>query len=66
MAKKDPEITENEDRSEKPSKAVTPLQEEGTEGKTEVKNAHAAGLGSIGRNDEKLSDEEGGSALSEY
>jgi hypothetical protein len=61
MAKKDPQIGENVDREGniptgktegKEKQEQDSSNEGGKEGKTEVKNANASGLGSMGRNDE--------------
>ncbi len=61
MAKKDIDAPlENIDRDKEPLKEPLngPVDQEGVqkENKTEVKNAHASGLGSIGRNDHRLDD----------
>jgi hypothetical protein len=67
MAVKDVDITENEDR-EKDKKienenllqtatGLLPANEKGIE-ESEIKNAHASGDGSFGRNDESVPDKE--------
>ena len=61
MTKKDPDnkldsISENENANEAPVKQRTTA--ETKEGKTDVKNAHASGNGSIGRSDEDLTKDE--------
>ena len=61
MAKKDPAITEDLDR-QKETAGNDPLETEGAssenekddKGLTQVKNANASGLGSMGRNDTEV------------
>ena len=51
MAKKDFDIKENVDRGDVPKEKQPPKDDK--EGKTEVKNANAAGQGAIGRTDDE-------------
>jgi hypothetical protein len=59
MAKKDPDIKENTDRKRERDQASDqiilsePEKDQTANAETDVKNAHASGLGSMGRNDEK-------------
>ena len=60
MAKKDPSINENTDRGQENDKASSAITDRNnnmdndvdTGGFTNVENANASGMGSIGRNDE--------------
>lgn len=68
MRKKDPEFNENSDRSFDSTKVSSPTDESsatvntvGAGQFTKVKNASASGLGTMGRSDEKLSDQSGNS-----
>ena len=69
MRKKDPDFNENSDRSFDSTKR-SPAEDESSENVntdvgasqfTKVKNASASGLGTMGRSDEKLSDQSGNS-----
>ena len=69
MRKKDPDFNENSDRSFDSTK-LSPAEDESSENVntdvgasqfTKVKNASASGLGTMGRSDEKLSDQSGNS-----
>lgn len=74
MRKKDPEINENVDRKAG-SGSSSPVDREpeknndaeiGAGQFTKVKNASASGLGTMGRSDEKLSDQPGSSGGDAY
>ena len=73
MRKKDPEFSENIDRTaenEKTSQAADEISRSDNNADnsqfTNVKNASASGLGTMGRSDEKLSDQSGNSNSDTY
>jgi hypothetical protein len=74
MRKKDPEFSENTDRSVEKDLRLTATDEPSTNDDdnlssgqfTKVKNASASGLGAMGRSDEKLSDQSGNNNSGTY
>ena len=73
MRKKDPEINENIDRSVEKDNTSASANDNAQDDNnisneqfTEVKNASASGLGTMGRSDEKLSDQSGNKNIDTY
>ena len=73
MRKKDPEINENIDRSVERDNTSASANDNAQDDNnisneqfTEVKNASASGLGTMGRSDEKLSDQSGNKNIDTY